>query len=246
MLTAYCDDSEERSFVVVGGWIASTKEWENFEIDWKLFLASYKVPYFHMREFAHSRGPYEKWKNADSFRARFVHDAWDVIKYRVQGGFVSLVQDILFNRVNRFYELQEKIPSSYALASRVCMEWADEKSNGQCPCVFDDPGKAPLRNTLIQVASAEPKLPTPVFEASRDVPHRKKGTRRGVVQLQAADFLAWEVRKYAIDHALIRGGVRSPRFTLRMFAERRPETCFFTEEKLVRLCARLGIKRRES
>jgi len=26
MLTAYCDDSEERSFVVVGGWIASTKE----------------------------------------------------------------------------------------------------------------------------------------------------------------------------------------------------------------------------
>lgn len=245
MLTAYCDDSCEKSFVVVGGWAASTTQWDNFEIDWKLFLASYKVPYFHMREFAHSRGPYEKWKSADNFRKRFVHDAWDVIKYWVEGGFVSLVQDILFNRVNRLYELQEKIPSSYALASRVCMEWADQKSGGQGGCVFDDPGKASLRNSLIQVAAAEPKLPSPIFEPSRDIPHRKKGIRRGLVQLQAADFLAWEVRKYAIDHALIRGGVRSPRFSLRMFGDRRPETYFFSEERLIRLCNGLGIKQRE-
>ena len=98
----------------MGGWIASAKEWDNFEIDWKLFLASYKVSYFHMREFAHSRGPYEKWKNTDSFRARFIREAWGVIKYRVEGGFVSLVQHILFNRVNQFYESQEKIPNCYA------------------------------------------------------------------------------------------------------------------------------------
>ena len=31
----------------------------------------------------------------------------------------------------------------------------------------------------------------------------------GLAQLQAADFLAWEVRKYAVDHPLIRSGVRS-------------------------------------
>jgi hypothetical protein len=246
MLTAYCDDSQEKSFVVVGGWVASTAEWDNFEIDWKLFLGSYKVPYFHMREFAHSRGPYAKWKNADNFRARFIHDAWEIIKSRVRGGFVSLVQDTLFNRVNRSYELQEKIPSCYALASRVCMEWVDERArrdnNKQSLCVFDDPGEAKQRNALIQAAGAEPKLSTPVFEASRDVPHRKKGIRHGLVQLQAADFLAWEVRKYAVDHALIRSGVRSPRFSLRQFGERTPETCFFSEERLVRLCERLGIK----
>jgi hypothetical protein len=172
-----------------------------------------------------------------------------VFAQEVRGGFVSLVQDSLFNRVNRSYELQEKIPSCYALASRVCMEWVDEQArtdNKQGRCVFDDPSEGKLRNALVQAAEAKPKLPTPSFEASRDVPHRKRGTRRGLVQLQAADFLAWEVRKYAIDHPLIRSGIRSPRFSLRMFGERRPETCFFSEERLVRLCEGLGIKPRKS
>lgn len=246
MLTSYSDDSRQKGFVVLAGWIASAEDWIAFEVNWKIFLASYNVPYLHMKEFAHSVGPYAKWKNTPKFRARFVHDAWDVMKSHIRGGFVSLIQDILFNRINRFYKLQEMIPNCYALAGRAAMEWTEQYANEKrepARCVFDDPGTGD-KCALIRVSDVNPKLSTPSFEPSHDIPHRKKGIRRGLVQLQAADFLAYEVRKFAVDHALIRSGRRSPRFSLGMFAQKRPETLFFTEEKLVRICENLGISRR--
>lgn len=248
MWTSYSDDSRQKGFIVIAGWIAPCVEWEAFEINWKIFLASYKVPYLHMKEFAHSRGPYAKWENAPKFRARFMHDAWDVIEKHVRGGFVSLVQDILFNRVNHFYELEEIVPNAYALAGRACMEWteqyaAQEKEPGRS--VFDDPGSGD-KCALIRVADLTPKVPAPNFEPSHDIPHRKEGIRRGLVQLQAADFLAYEVRKYAVDHALIRSGQRTPRFSLAMLGQKQPETCFFTEERLICMCKNLGLRRRNS
>jgi hypothetical protein len=90
---------------VIGGWIASTEEWDRFEIDWKLFLISYKVPYLHMREYAHSIGPFKKWKNTPHLRARFLHEAWEIIRSCVRKGFVSSAHNVLFNRVNRYYQL---------------------------------------------------------------------------------------------------------------------------------------------
>jgi hypothetical protein len=39
------------SFTVVCGFGSTAAKWERFEIDWKLFLASYKIDYFHMMEF---------------------------------------------------------------------------------------------------------------------------------------------------------------------------------------------------
>jgi hypothetical protein len=103
MLTAYFDDGYAGDFTAICGWVGSVDEWVHFQADWVRLLGSYKVPYFHMKEFAQSTGPFAKWKDADSFRARFLHDAWDIINSRVRRGFVCGVQQALFNRVNRSF-----------------------------------------------------------------------------------------------------------------------------------------------
>lgn len=249
MLSAYFDDSERKGFTVVAGWIASVEAWDRFEIDWKLFLASYKVPYFHMKEFAHSVGPYKKWKESRYIRARFLREAWNVIKPQIHGGFISGVPDILFNRMNRIYELREAVPNEYALAGRACIEWADELAKGEGTeyrCIFDDAGTG-NKCALIKAADLHPKLYNPIFEHSRDIPHKKSGVRKGFVHLQAADFIAYECQKHISDHALIRSGQKVPRVPLLFFGEKKPHprTYLWTEERIIRFCERFGIKRRE-
>jgi hypothetical protein len=51
MLTWYLDEAGnlQDSFIVVCGWSANAARWENFEIDWKLMLASYNLPYGNAR-----------------------------------------------------------------------------------------------------------------------------------------------------------------------------------------------------
>ncbi|MHB8753685.1 MAG: DUF3800 domain-containing protein [Candidatus Acidiferrales bacterium] len=245
MLTAYFDESCGKGFTVICGWIAAVDEWDNFEVDWKLFLINYDVPYFHMKEFAQSTGPFAKWKATPNFRKRFLRDAWDIIRSRSRGGFACYVQDVLFNRTNRSYWLREKFPSHYALVGRECIRWAHDYARDICEevrCIFDDGG--PNKNELLGSVNIKPQLPNPTFEPSRDIPDRKRGIRKGVVQIQAADFLAYEVRKYIVDHPLIRSGRRLPRAPLWMFGQRRPDTKFFNEQRFVDHCHEFGIEKR--
>jgi hypothetical protein len=232
---------------VVCGWIADVNQWDGFEVDWKLFLIKNGVPYFHMKEFSHSVGPFAKWRGNETVRKQFSEDAWDIIRSRTRHGFVCSVQDVLFNIINRSYRLTETFPSCYALAGRECMDWANAYAHAahhEVKCIFDDgaPGKSSLR----RVAGLGPILPSPQFEPSRDIQDRKKGLRRGFVQIQAADFLAYEVRKYWIDHPLYRTGQRSPRMSLRQFGQRQPETKFMNERRMFTACQKFGIERRNT
>ncbi|HUJ39995.1 MAG TPA: hypothetical protein VLW54_05570, partial [Candidatus Acidoferrales bacterium] len=81
MLTAYCDDAggKDHNFTIICGYISTIEQWESFEIDWKLFLASYGVSYLHMKEFTAYSGPFAKWKGKESIRRRFLKDASVVI-----------------------------------------------------------------------------------------------------------------------------------------------------------------------
>jgi hypothetical protein len=244
-LNAYFDESRGKGFVVVGGWIASVEDWEHFEVDWKLFLIAYKVPYFHMKELAHFIGPYEKWKNAPNFRARFMRDAWDIISSRVRRGFICEVHDIGFDRIDRAYELREKFSTPYALVGRECIAWADDygaKLQEEVRCIFDDGD--PDKGSLLKSAIVVPSLSIPIFEPCRDIQDRKKGMRKGLVQIQAADFLTYEVGKFIRDHPLYRNGRRDARISLGIFGQKRPDTKFFNEQRLLGHCQRFAIKRR--
>lgn len=57
----------------------------------------------------------------------------------------------------------------------------------------------PGRLDLTAAASLEPSVPNPIFEPSRDKVDLKGKQHEGVIQLQSADLLAYELRKHRRD-----------------------------------------------
>ncbi len=243
MLTAYFDEAIEKDFTVVCGWVSDVNGWEGFEVDWTLFLAKYEVPYFHMKEFAQFKGPFAKWKDNETRRRQFLSDALDIAQSRTLRSFVCGIQEVLFNRVNRSYKLAETFHSCYALIGREAMDWANRYSHkaarSEVKCIFEDGG--PDKGGLLAAADVAPMVSSPDFEPSRDIRDRKKGLRRGLIQLQAADFLAYELRKFWADYPKYRSGERIPRESFRKFGARKPDVRLMTQERAVAICQRYSI-----
>jgi hypothetical protein len=68
-LTAYMDETghskdERQRFNGMAGLLAPTREWERLEIKWKKTLKEFKLPYFHMKDFAKRK---QKSKNPRIF-----------------------------------------------------------------------------------------------------------------------------------------------------------------------------------
>jgi hypothetical protein len=204
MLTCYLDEAGGvvDTSTVVAGFVSTVALWEQFEIDWKLLLASYKLPYFHMKEFSQSTGPFKKWKDAKGTRARFSGEAIDIIRHRVQGALFFFVHHVIFDMVNRDYLLKDTLYSPYAIAGRACVASVGvlgQERGQEAQCIFEDGG--PDKAGLVSALDVSFKMPGPSFQPSRDITDKRGITRRGVVQLQAADFLAYELRKYRNEFA---------------------------------------------
>ncbi|MEP7378375.1 MAG: hypothetical protein ABI725_02315 [Chloroflexota bacterium] len=72
-LTGYFDASgthDGSNNVTLAGWVSTPEAWARFETEWQAELANLGVPMFHMREYAHHRGVFEKWSEPQR-RIRF-------------------------------------------------------------------------------------------------------------------------------------------------------------------------------
>jgi hypothetical protein len=216
---------EDLRFTFVCGYAASIAQWESFEVDWKLFLIKFGVPYLHMKEFSQSKKCYAGWKGNESLRARFLGMASEIIAAHLKRAIMCIVSHECFENVNLKYRVCETFSSPYALASRTCIalanNWARRSNNGVLAIkhVFEDGG--PDKGGLIQAVRAFPPfLPSPAFESSRDVQPSKywPDGRVGLVQIQAADYLAYEGAKLVRDLSLIKSGERQIRKSLKALA----------------------------
>lgn len=84
-LTGYFDASGTHAGseqVVLAGWLSSDKGWIPFEEEWRALLDHYGLPMFHMREFAHTRGAFERWSDPQR-RIRFGQFAALIAKYAI-------------------------------------------------------------------------------------------------------------------------------------------------------------------
>ncbi|MGA9860593.1 MAG: hypothetical protein WBQ19_00665 [Terriglobales bacterium] len=254
MLISCFDESYDERFrmTFVCGWVATAEQWQEFEYGWKLLLAKYGVPYFHMREYAHSVGPFAKWKGKEGTRRAFMRGAAQIIVDTIQRGFVCCVSDETFEECDRVYELRSKFRSPYALAGRTCanlvVEWGSTPTTfprKDIEYVFED--GAPDKGGLIDAMKIVPRLPAPVFQPGRDQrPSRKSPTGKpGVVQLQAADYLAYELSKFAREHQAIKVDPSKFRASLGILPERSVKRMFFTGRKMGILCDMLKINPRK-
>ena len=241
MFTAYFDESgdKEDGFTIICGYVASVSEWELFEVDWRLFLIKFGVPYLHMKEFSQSKKCYAKWKGNETVRARFLGMASDIIACRTQRAFCCVVSNESFDKVNLSYRVAETFNSPYALAGRTCIslanQWAGTLEDGRANIehVFEDggPDKGGLINSL---QSMPPFQPSPAFKPSRDVlPSREwPDGRVGMVQLQAADYLAYETGKLLRDIRLRKRRIRK---SIRALARVPLDKSTFDEARLTRM-----------
>src|SRR5260221_11941380 len=70
--TAYFDESDTPQASVVAGVITEVEQLSHFEREWKGLLESEHLDYFHMKEFAHSKGQFEPWNGHEARRRNFL------------------------------------------------------------------------------------------------------------------------------------------------------------------------------
>ena len=190
---------EDHGFIAVCGYVASLENWKRFEAGWKAMLAEHGVPYLHMKHLAHFKGPYAKWKHDESGRIAFLRDAGALVCGSADYGFVCAARYADFDSVNREYYLAENFHSPYALAGRFCVARANlrmgsiGRSVKEIDYVFDRGG--PDVAGLVELMQRS-NLQIPSFKPSLDTENEA-----GMVQLQAADYFAYEVRKAMVDHS---------------------------------------------
>jgi len=233
---------EDHGFIAVCGYVASVEKWKRFEADWKRMLALHQVPYLHMKQLAHFKGPYQKWKNDENGRVAFLRDAGAIVCGSADYGFLSAVWYSDFLKVNQQYYLAENFHSPYALAGRFCIARANlwmrdfGRSVKEIDYVFDrgGPDVAGLAE-LMQRSN----LQIPSFKPSRDTE-----AEAGMVQLQAADYFAYELRKAIVDHS---SDAKPEEFrkSFQAIMDVSVDQGNYREFELIDLCEASGVSQRE-
>jgi hypothetical protein len=193
MFTAYFDasgDSHTR-VVTVAGFMADADKWLAFEKDWSDTLEEFGIPYLHMREFAHFKGPYEKFKSNEPLRRWLLQRLCGIISSNVITSTCVNVRVQAFNHANIEYPVREAFGTPLAIAGvaavAVIADWHKQTNNdfSKCLLVFEhgDAEAPSLTNALDKYHNA-----IPIYRRKTD--H---------VEFQAADWLAYEHRRASSD-----------------------------------------------
>jgi hypothetical protein len=240
----YCDAAggKDHGFIVVAGYLSTYEKWLAFNREWNILLGTVDLPYFHMKEFAQSRGPFADWKDDEPRRAAFLSRAAGIIKGHVLRSFACLVEFKVYAKVGERYPLKEIAGNPYALAAKCCAAKASNCLPGLregIEFVFDDGDEG--KGDLMRIMERD-GYPAPIFKPSRDRV-RNGRTVRGLVPLQAADFAAYEIRKHIADDPAELWPIDRYRKSIAALASI-PSSASddwgrFREKELVELCQRL-------
>lgn len=206
--SAYFDRSADSQVAnektVVAGYISSIEQWAQWEVNWKLVLASFDVPYFHMRNFVACREPFDhpKWKS-EAHRAQFLSRLIEVTSEWAVASIAVLINQSTYDFANRFYQLDKHF-NPYAICGKDCaiksrnLIWNELTSKLPISYCFERGDPKPGKLTDIMQRAT---LPSPIFKRARPDPKLDRDDPPAL-QLQACDLVAWEVRRADHDFKL--------------------------------------------
>lgn len=236
MFTGYFDDAGgvDHGYTVVAGWVSTLEKWESLAEQWSRMLATFGVAHFDMKTLSHFKGIYRHWKDRPEVKDAFVAEACRVIASNVVFGFAAVVEHSIFKKVNQAFRLKEYIGNEYALAGLTCCLHLRDWIYRQTPpepfeIVFHD-GTA-KRGRLVDAMRRE-HFAEPIFRAAI----QKENMSPPVIQIQAADFLAYEVRKIRADDPDEDKPIEQHRMSLRKLIWVESEWITYTEDDLVKIC----------
>lgn len=198
-LTAYLDESghsqdQRVRFMGMAGLIATTHYWQHYEREWKKVLKNFHVPYFHMKEYAHSVGVFAGWKGDEPKRRALYGELMNVISETNALPFGSLVPMELFRTFSARQKGYFKDP--YYFVYITCLVIAADLIGLV----------SPVEETMAMVFSKQSEFPKTLlmglFDMTRES-HPHGGRINGPVfrdmeesvPLQGADIVAYEIHK---------------------------------------------------
>jgi hypothetical protein len=198
MFTACFDaggSQHDQRFVVVAGFISSANTWIKFDYLWRERLAKDGLTYFHMEEFAHSRGVFKDgWKNNEPRRKALLSDLMNIIRMHAFRKFGCVIEHKQFTDVISREERERYYLDAFSFAGLYCAhqvnQWRLNNQISTAPeLVFEngDLGKGHLMDRL-----KNDSFGTPIFRLKKDT-ETLQGKRLAFTPLQAADFLAYEI-----------------------------------------------------
>lgn len=196
MLTAYSDDSHGEGIYVVAGYVASLRQWRQFDREWYRVLKHHGLKSFHTVEAYSAHGEY--WgKSAEAI----INDLIPVIVNNVCFGVSSLINHRAFLalmplQVRELEPFNDPYMQGFDDVIFMSLKYMETHNlRDRIKFVFDhkDPIGPKVRNEFMsgRKAISSPRrdriVGEPTFEQSEGLPG-----------LQAADLLAWHLRrKYA-------------------------------------------------
>jgi hypothetical protein len=193
MFTTYFDVSGTRldsDIISVAGFVSDGEQWLKFEGEWREVLEEFGVPYLHMREFAHFKGPFESWRGQEKKRREFLQRLSGILARRVRKNFCRSIRVRDFEALAPTFSLEQIFGSPLGLCGVTCVGavriWQEQFTDGELNALIFEDGdedKSTLTRSLETYHNVNPV-------------YRRKEEH---VQFQAADWVAYENRNLSSD-----------------------------------------------
>jgi hypothetical protein len=197
-------DEPEKRFLVMAGFVSDAHRWKEFDSEWRKRLAADGVPYFHMNPFAQSRKHFLGWDKQESRRQGLLADLLDIISSHAYYKFGVIVQSEAAKAVASTFQMNDMMMIEVAGGLIACDVEQWRQRNGyrnKAEHIFEDGdlGKGRLIKAIKTVTGSDP-----IFRSKKDIPDKNIV---GFTPLQAADILAFEIKKLASEVSLENGQI---------------------------------------
>lgn len=205
ILKAYLDDSgdakdQQHNYLTIGGYVSDVAGWEYFERRWEAALVAANVPYLHMKKMGDPHGIYAHLHAKPNKLTEFIVSLVEAIYASTQlcpATTIKLADLAAFNKRHGL----DLDPYALALYGAL-IEMRREFRNEHIEVVVDRFERSMSRFELaLEYAKTdvEEDHKTQMFTP---VALQDDQSFRNILPLQAADFVAWEIRKSCEDRKM--------------------------------------------
>jgi Protein of unknown function (DUF3800) len=218
VLIAYVDESgsdDANAVIGVGGLISNSEKWAEFESRWTSVMLASEVKYSHMREFAHSVGEFTKWKSStkgfEPQRRAFLAALCASITNSAAYSFGAILTK---SHYEQFVpeDMRKDMGTPYTFLGRYCMArvgvWADNNGVDEPVNIVFEQGQPETALRFQHGILSAHELARKEFRIGQ----LSFADKRSVLELQAADVVAYELVKHWNDLASSRSN--KPRYPL--------------------------------
>ncbi len=216
MLRLYLDDAGKsgdpnNEICCIAGCLSPLTAWDELEAEWKDILEKYEVPYLHMKELAHFKGPFSKWENDEKSRKEFLSSLMDVMHKYVLAIVGATIPIEAYNSLSE--EQRNSVPDPYFMCFQQTLHLASSRAFAASTETKAAHGlQTPNPNQAEKFEVIFSEQDDFKGRANQLFKHMKEKSSLGpllgaftwasykeVIPLQAADLVAYEVKIFARD-----------------------------------------------